>query len=155
LNKPAIVNIQPSNELENFYTKCSGFKIVPTTYNGSEELFLQRDSGKFAKWIKNNHSEINIDYNPNIKKISLHNNDFWLPLVYLSSDTSIQIYLGLVVNFVYDNLKGALKGETKKAKINLTIESKVGEDYKRLEYSGDIEGLEKLTKFNTNKFFEN
>lgn len=156
MNKPTIKNIKPSIEFEKFYFKSSGLRIVPTIYNReSEEVFLYKESGTFAKWIKKNYPKISIDYNSNVKKISLNNNEFWLPLVYLSSDTSIQIYLGLVINFLYDKLKGALSGEKEKAKVNLNIEYKEGDKYKRFEYSGNIEGLEKFTKFNTNNFFEN
>lgn len=144
---------KPSKEFDEFYLKSNGIKIVPEFYNGTKEKILQRDSGTFAKWIHKNHAEINIDYDPNIKKISLHNNEYWLPLVYLASDTSIQIYLGLVINFLYDKLKGSLKGE--KAKVNFSFEFKEGESYKKFDYSGDVEGLEKFAKINLNKLLDN
>jgi hypothetical protein len=141
--------IEPSKEFEEFYLVSNGIKIVPEFYNGTQEKILQRDSGTFAKWIHKNHTEINIDYDPNVKKISLHNNEYWLPLVYLASDISVQIYLGLVINFLYDKLKGSLKGE--KSKVNFSFEFKEGESYKKFNYSGDVEGLEKFTKINLNK----
>jgi len=143
---------EPSKELEEFSSVSNGIKIVPEFYNGTQEKVLQRDSGTFAKWIHKNHPEINIDYNPDIKKISLHNNEYWLPLVYLASDTSVQIYLGLVINFLYDKLKGSLKGEA--AKVNFSFEYKEGESYKRFSYSGDVEGLKNFNKIDINKFLE-
>jgi len=141
-----------SKEFEEFYSSSNGIKIVPEFYNGTQEKVLQRDSGTFAKWIHKNHTEINIDYDPNIKKISLHNNEYWLPLVYLASDTSVQIYLGLVINFLYDKLKGSLKEE--KAKVNFSFEYKEGETYKHFSYSGDVEGLKKFINIDINKFLE-
>jgi len=127
---------KPSKEFDEFYLKSNGIKIVPEFYNGTKEKILQRDSGTFAKWIHKNHAEINIDYDPNIKKISLHNNEYWLPLVYLASDTSVQIYLGLVI-------------------MNFSFEFKEGESYKKFDYSGDVEGLEKFAKINLNKLLDN
>jgi len=154
MNEPKIETLSnPSQEFQNFYLKSKGIKIVPKFYNGTKEKVLQRDSGTFAKWVHKNHTKINIDYNPDIKKVSLHNNEYWLPLVYLASDTSVQIYLGLVVNFLYDKLKGALKGE--KAKVNFSFEFKEEGSYKKFSYSGDVEGLEKFTKINLNKLLEN
>lgn len=143
---------KPSKEFDEFYLKSNGIKIVPEFYNGTEEKILQRDSGTFAKWIHKNNPEINIDYNPNIKKISLHNNEYWLPLVHLASDISVQIYIGLVINFIYDKLKGALNGEKDKAKVHFSFEFKDGDKYKKFIYSGDIKGLEKFNKIDFNKY---
>lgn len=148
-----IIN-KPSAEFEEFYSKSHGIKIVPEIYYGSSEKVLQRDSGTFAKWIYKNHREIEIEYDPNVKKVSLHNNEFWLPLVYLASDTSAQIYIGLVTNFVYDKLKGALSGEKNQAKVNFSFEYKDDDKYKKFTYSGDIEGLAKFNKMDINKFLE-
>lgn len=149
-----IINI-PSSEFEKFHSESKGIKIVPEFYNGTDEKVLQRDSGTFAKWIHKNHTEIEIDYDPDVKKISLHNNEYWLPLVYLASDVSAQIYIGLVINFIYDKLKGVLSGEKGKAKINFSFEYKDGDTHKRFDYSGSVEGLEKFNKIDINKFLKN
>lgn len=154
MKKPNIETlIKPSKEFEKFYLESSGIKIVPEFYNGTQEKILQRYSGTFAKWIHKNHTEIDIDYDPNTKKISLHNSEYWLPLVYLASDTSVQMYLNLVIDFLYDKLKGSLKGE--KAKVNFSFEFKEGKSYKKFDYSGDIEGLERFTKIDLNKLLDN
>lgn len=145
---------EPSEDFKKFYSESNGIKIVPEFYNGTKEKILQRDSGTFAKWVHKHHAEINIDYNPNFKKISLHNNEYWLPLVFLASDTSVQIYMGLIINFMYDKLKGSLTGEKKEAKVNFSFECKEGDDYKRFNYSGDLEGLKKFKKIDLNKILK-
>lgn len=107
---------EPTNEFNTFITSCSGIKVIPEPYSDIKEKTLFRDTGSLMKWIKNN-KNINIEYDSNVKKISLNNNDLWFSLVYLASDTSLQIYLGLVVNYVYDKLKGSLKGDGMTPKI--------------------------------------
>ena len=155
MNKPTIQTLnEPSNEFVDFCSQSNRIKIVPEFYNGSNEKSLHRDSGSFAKWIHNNNPEIYIEYNPDIKKISLHNNEIWLPLVFLSSDISAQIYIGLVINFMYDKLKSSLSGEKNKAKVNFSFECTVGDTHKAFNYSGDVEGLEIFNKIDVNKFFK-
>jgi hypothetical protein len=155
MDKPVLRILgEPSDGFEKFYLRSTGIKIVPVAYNGCVEKVLHRDSGSFAKWICKNHTDINIEYDPSAKKISLHNNEFWLPLVYLASDTSAQIYIGLVTNFIYDKLKGVLSRERNKAKVNFSFEYKDGDKHKAFNYSGSVEGLEKFNTIDINKFFE-
>jgi hypothetical protein len=155
MKKPTIEVINtPSNEFKKFYSESHGIKFVPEIYNGTTEKILQRDSGTFAKWLHKHHTEIKIDYDPDVKKVSLHNNEYWLPLVYLASDTSVQIYIGLVINFIYDKLKGALSGEKDKATVNFSFEFKDGDKHKKFNYSGDVKGLEKFNKIDINKLLK-
>lgn len=149
-NKLEIID-KSSNEFINFFETSNGIKMVPEFYKDRDEKFLQRDGGSFAKWIYKNHNEIKIEYDPNVKKISLNNSEYWLPLVFLASDTSIQIYIGLVVNFVYDKLKGALSTEKDAAKVNFSVEYKEKGVHKKITYSGDIKGLEKFRKIDINE----
>ncbi len=141
---------EPTNEFNTFITSCSGIKVIPEPYSDIKEKTLFRDTGSLMKWIKNN-KNINIEYDSNVKKISLNNNDLWFSLVYLASDTSLQIYLGLVVNYVYDKLKGSLKGDKDSTTVHLEAQFKDGEKVKSFKYDGPLEGIE---KFDPNKFLE-
>lgn len=140
---------EPTNEF-NTFSLSSGIKVIPQAYNDIKEKTLFRDTGSFMKWIKNN-KDINIEYDSNVKKVSLNNNDLWFSLVYLASDTSLQIYLGLVVNYVYDKLKGSLKGDKDSTTVHLEAQFKDGEKVKSFKYDGPLEGIE---KFDPNKFLE-
>ena len=88
---------EPTNEFNTFITSCSGIKVIPEPYSDIKEKTLFRDTGSLMKWIKNN-KNINIEYDSNVKKISLNNNDLWFSLVYLASDTSLQIYLAAILD---------------------------------------------------------
>lgn len=140
---------EPTNEF-NTFSLSSGIKVIPQSYNDIKEKTLFRDTGSFMKWIKNN-KDINIEYDSNVKKVSLNNNDLWFSLVYLASDTSLQIYLGLVVNYFYDKLKGSLKGDKDSTTVHLEAQFKDGEKVKSFKYDGPLEGIE---KFDPNKFLE-
>lgn len=154
MDTPSIKIIEnPSKELQEFDKGSSGLKVVPEIYNGSEEKSISRDTGAFIKWL-NNHESVKIEYDPNAKKISLNNNEYWLPLVYLASDTSVQVYLGMVTNYLYDKLKGSLKGEKEKTKVHIKLECKDGDKYKKFTYDGNIEGLERIKKIDANEFMK-
>lgn len=151
MNNINIIEVtEPTIEFDTFITKSTGIKVVPQPYSDIEEKTLFRDTGSLMKWIKNNHNT-NIEYDSNIKKISLNNNDFWFSLVYLASDTSLQIYLGLVVNYIYDKLKGSLKGDKNSTTVHLEAQFKDGKKVKSFKYDGPLEGIE---KFDPNKFLE-
>ncbi|MFY9077769.1 hypothetical protein [Aliarcobacter butzleri] len=141
--------IEPTNEFNEFILS-SGIKVIPQAYNNIQEKIFFRDTGFFMKWIKNN-KNINIEYDSNVKKVALNNNDFWFSLVYLAADISLQIYLGLVVNYVYDKLKGSLKGDKDSTTVHLEAQFKDGEKVKSFKYDGPLEGIE---KFDPNKFLE-
>ena len=65
-------------------------------------------------------------------------------------------YIGLVINYIYDKLKGSLKGEKENAKVHIEVEQKVGINYKKFKYDGPVSGLENsIEKFNINDFMEN
>lgn len=140
---------EPTNEF-NTFSLSSGIKVIPQAYNDIKEKTLFRDTGSFMKWIKNN-KDINIEYDSNVKKVSLNNNDFWFSLVYLAMDTSLQIYLELVVNYVYDKLKGSLHGDKNSTTVHLQAHFKDGDKIKEFTYNGPLEGIE---KFDPNKFLE-
>lgn len=140
--------IEPTNEFNSFVTS-SGIKVIPRPYSSINEKTLFRDTGSFMKWLKIN-KNINIDYDSNVKKVSLNNNDFWFSLVYLASDTTLQIYLDLVVTYIYDKLKGSLQGEKNTTTVHLSAQYKEGNKIKEFTYNGPLEGIK---KFDPNKFF--
>jgi len=108
----------------------------------------------FAKWLKINRKDISIDVANSEGIKILHGNDFWMPIVILASDISVQLFLGLVSNYIYDRIKGALKHDETDVHIEAYYEETPGGVTKKFSYSGSIEGFEKIAKkFDGNKFF--
>lgn len=129
--------------------------ILPQDYPDSETPVLMQDAGDFAKWLRSNHPEINLSYNTPQARIALCAADYWLPLVVLANDISLPIYLNLVSSYVYDRMKGALRGDTAKVHVEAVFTDTNSGIYKRFKYDGGVTGLEKvIKKFDVNKFME-
>jgi len=130
-------------------------EIVTEPYGDMEEKVAQPDSGDFVKWLHINSPDIEVSVQKSEKQLVLHSNDFWLPLVYLASDVTLQIYLNLVASYLYDKSKGLLKGETARVHMSAIYEDSESGVTKRFNFAGDTESLQKAIKrFDLNKFME-
>ena len=114
--------------------------VMPQTYD-------------FAKWIRKNRKDITINVAQSEGVKSLHSNDFWMPIVILASDMSVQVFLGLVSSYIYDRIKGALKHDKANVHVQAYFKETAEGVTKKFSYEGSIEGFEKVAKnFNVNKF---
>ncbi len=151
-----LIDIDESKDFDDFITDGgSGIKIIPEKYGDLDEKVVKSEMGSFSKWIKVNHSEINIDLPTTTPKLVLRSNDYWMPLVFLASDITLSIYLNLVASYIYDRVKGSLKGE--KARVHLEAHYKDDKSgvAKAFKYEGNVEGLkESLKKFNLDEFMD-
>jgi hypothetical protein len=142
-------------EFLNFLNTKNGVLCVPEPkfreYTGS---VLKPDTFSFAKWFKKNHPEITIDVGNASAKVGLRSNDFWLPLVYLANDVSLQIYLNIVANYIYDMARGALRHDKKSVHLSVIHKSESG-DIKEFLYDGSLEGLKNtIKKIDINKLMD-
>lgn len=147
--------IESPPEFIDFINKGSGVLCVTESkfrdYNGK---VLKPDTFRFAKWLKQNYPGIPINVNEADARADLRSNDFWMPLVFLASDISIQIYLSIVSNYIYDMARGALKHDKKSVHLRAIYKSATGET-KEFSYYGSVEGLkESIKKFDLNKFMD-
>jgi len=122
-------------------TKQSQYNVVmPQTYD-------------FAKWIKKNRKDITIDVAESEGIKSLHSYDFWMPIVILASDMSVQVFLGLVSSYIYDRIKGALKHDNANVHVQAYYKETSEGVIKKFSYEGSVEGFKNVAKkFNINKF---
>jgi hypothetical protein len=151
-----IVALDENSDFQSFLqTGLSGLKFVPTKYRSYEGKLLSPDAGDFSKWLKCNHSEVNLAIDRGDGTLVLRSSDFWMPLVFLASDIALPIYLNLVSNYIYDRMKGALRNE--KARVHLEAvfhDDKEGVS-KKFRYEGDVESLQKIIKkFDLNCFLD-
>jgi hypothetical protein len=132
-----------------------GVMIVPETFGEPPRLAVRDSAGDFAKWVKENAPTVAVELRQPADRLVLRSADYWLPLVFLSSDVSVQFYLNLVANYVYDKLRGALKGETIRVRFSVVYEAPQTGTIKRFDFEGDEQALAKTIKrFDLNRFLD-
>lgn len=124
----------------------SGLCVIHDVDEDTGKKIAKSNSGDFVKWIAKNRKEVSVSYcKADITEV-LHSAEIWLPLIYLANDVSLQVFLGMVSNYLYDKSRGLLIGE--KSIVHLKVEyiDEMSGKTKRLEYDGDSEGLKVLMK---------
>lgn len=152
----AVSTLEDDSDYQSFLTgDGQGLCFVPEPYGNNTQLSLASDSGDFAKWIRQHDPLIPISLPTNTPKVVLRNADVWLPLIYLASDTSVQVFLNMAASYLYDKAKGALKNENPRIHMRAIYQDKRGGKTKKFEFSGDAEALTKvIKKFDPNNFFD-
>lgn len=132
-----------------------GLRLIPESHGHNRKQCLAPDSGDFYKWLRTHEPNIPISLPEGHPKLVLHSAEIWLPLVFLASDTSFQIFLNIVANYLYDRSKGLLKHESNVIHFAAIRENKKNGEILKLEFSGDSQDLAKLIKkFDANDFFK-
>ena len=151
-----LVAIDDDSAFKNYLgSDPSGFAVVTEKYPDCEGDVLLSGAGDFAKWVRRNAPEIKVKVNKADKHLMLRSGDYWLPLVFLASDVTIPVYLNIVANYLYDKMKGSLKGEKNRVHLSAIYESKKEGVSKRFNFEGDSDSLQKtITKFNLNEFMD-
>ena len=154
--KLAVTALDDDRDYQAFLSEAeSGISFVPEVYQSTGAPSLAHDFGDFAKWVREKDPSIPVSIPANIPKLLRRNADVWLPLVYLASDTSVQVFLNMAANYLYDKAKGALKGDKPRIQLRVVYQDKTAGKTKRLEFSGDAEALGKaIGRFDVNNFFD-
>lgn len=133
----------------------SGFVMVPEPYGEVKGLVLKSDGGDFAKWLKRHDPSIKMEVRQAEQRLILRSGDYWLPLAFLASDVALPIYLNMVASYLYEKMKGALRGEKARVHLSAMYEDKSAGIVKRFNFEGDQEALQKVIKrFDLNKFLD-
>ena len=133
----------------------TGFAVVSEPYGKLEGLMLPSDAGDFAKWVRQNAASIKVETHKTDRYIVRRSSNYWLPLVFLASDIALPIYLNLVANYIYDKMKGALKGESARVHLSAVYEDRNAGVVKRFNFEGDLDSLQKTIKrFDLNQFLD-
>lgn len=128
---------------------------MPEPHSADDPPSLSSDFGDFAKWVQLQDPSIPLSIPDNTPKLLLRNADIWLPLVYLASDTSVQVLLNMASSYLYDKAKGALRHEKPRVHMRAVYQDKQAGRTKKFEFSGDAEDLAKaIKKFDLNNFFD-
>lgn len=133
----------------------SGLVMLAEPWGDRPEPVMRQDAGDFVKWLKVNAPSIPVEVRKTEQRLFLQSGDCWLPLAFLASDVSVQIYLNMVASYLYDKLKGALKGEKPRVHLSAVYEDKANNTVKRFDFEGNIEALQRVIKrFDLNKFLD-
>ncbi|MDY6894379.1 MAG: hypothetical protein SVO01_03025 [Thermotogota bacterium] len=140
-------SIEPPIDFANFYEESNGILCHPEEkFRDYEGPVLKPDTFRFAKWVRQNHSNIQIDVQSAEARADLRSNDFWLPLVFLASDVSLQIYLNLVANYLYDMARGALTHDKKSVHLRAIYKNAKTNETMEFSYDGSVDGLKACVK---------
>src|SRR5882724_5950466 len=127
-------------------TNPTGLAIVPERRGEADELILKGDARMFAKWITINKPSVFVDIQKADKELQLRSSDHWLPLVFLATDVALPVFLHIVAAYLFDRLKGALRGESARVHLSVVYEDKTAGLIKRFNFEGDAETLQKIIK---------
>ena len=126
------------------------FVILPHKYS-EDQYYYAQESLDFLKFCKCSDIESKIDIldNGDIEVRSLHSFDIWLPVIWVAENILFPAAISLVMNYVYDKLKGR---ENEKPVIDVTYEVKDGKKAKTLHFKGDLQGFkDKFEKIDISK----
>lgn len=150
----SVVHVAADEEFRSFLSAGKGLALVPEPLSNEEGEALKADSGDFRKWMIQQHPDVPVNFPQSARKVVLRGGDIWLPLVFLASDVSVQVFLGLVANYLYDRTRGMLKTDRPRIHFSAVYEEHPGGYTKRLEFSGSPEDLSKvMRRFDANNFF--
>ena len=133
-----------------------GVHFVPEPHADGENASLPSDAGDLAKWVRQHAPEIPLYMPDNTPKLVLRGADVWLPLVFLASDVSVQVFLNMAASYLYDKAKAGLKSDhPPRLHMRAVYEDKKTGKTKKFEFAGDGESLAKAIKrFDLNNFFD-
>lgn len=132
-----------------------GISMVASRHGNDQMLAIHSDGISFAKWIKSHNPDIHVSVDSSPPKLLLRSEDIYLPLVFLASDVAFPVYLNLVSSYLYDRMKGALKGEVARVHMSAEYEDQATGKIKRFSFEGDADALAKAIKrFDLNRFFD-
>ena len=130
---------------DKFYQEnTSGIAFIPTPHQRSEGTVMSSVAGDFAKWINQNHSELNVDVRKSDKKLLLRSFDVYLPFVYLAQEPTLQAYLILVAEYARYKMRGLLRGESSRIDLTVVYKNKKKGTTSKFKFAGDVENLGKV-----------
>ena len=151
-----VVIIGNDKEFRDFLKSTpSGLLFVSEEYSECEGLVMKEDAGDFAKWLRQKQPELHVEVHKANKQLVLRSSDIWLPLVFLASDVALPVYLNLVANYIYDRIRGALRGGKPRVHLEAMYEDKHKGVVKEFHFEGDSDGFQQVIKqFDLNKFID-
>jgi len=108
---------------------------VPTQYHDSNYYFA-KETISFLKYCNGKGSKYTVDYlaDGDIKVLSLHCADLWLPTI-ICKDVLLPIIIGLITNYISDYIKGRINSRNE-SNVDVKIIVKNNNKGKEFYYNG-------------------
>ncbi len=122
----------------------AGVRLVATPYDESNRLSLTSHAGDFRKWLQQEKPLINVELQKPAILVDHHSVDIWRGLFYIGRDLVLPVFLGLISAYLYDKMRGALRGD--RSHVHLTVIYTDHKDgvCKKLVFDGDADAFAKL-----------
>lgn len=135
-------------------TYQTGIALVPQPYGSEGTASLHSAGGDFAKWLRTTSKEVDVHVPKEPQqRVMLCNNELWLPLIWLGTNVALPVFLGFVVNYLYDRSKGNLKNEKTTAHVQAVYRNRKTGIFKKFKFKGDVEQLKAaMKKFDPHEF---
>jgi len=129
--------------------------IVPEEYGEPRCFAHKAGSGSFGKWIRLHKPQIDVVIIPAHQQIELRSSDFWLPLVYLTQDIALPVYINIASDYIAEKMRNALKGDNPTIHIKAEYQDQKSGTIKRFAFKGDHDALKAvIKKFDINEFMK-
>jgi hypothetical protein len=133
----------------------SGLMMVPEPFGNPPQLVMHAAAGEFAKWLRETAPSLNVVGDLGKRRIVLQSGDIWLPLVFLAQDVALPVYLNLVSSYLYERMKGALRGDRSRVHINAIYEDTKSGVVKKFSFEGDHNALQiAIKRVDLNEFLD-
>ncbi len=123
---------------------CNGLRLVAVPFGEDAQLSMSADAGDFRKWLRQNQSSWNVESQKPDVRVDLHAADIWLPIVWLGENVALPVFLSLVSSYVYDKVKGDLRGDRREVHFKAVYKSKRTGVSQELSFQGSIDDLNRL-----------
>lgn len=149
LNEPiekhvTITELSPSDIHPSFSQLKSGIMFIPEETADYKKAY-STDMFDFIKYLRTEKPGIQIHSVDALAHIR-HSSDIWIPLVLIAQDTTVQVFLGLLVNYIYDCIKGSLKNDNTTVHFSTEYINKKSGVVNKLVFSGSLPALKEVLK---------
>lgn len=151
-----IVDVELDAEFRAYLaTSPSGIALRAEPYGEHATPIIKEGAGDFTKWLREAHPDVNVAPPQAGDRLLLHNEDIWMPLVFLATDITLPVYLNIVASYLYDRMRGRLRGEKLRVHLSVEYEDKSSGKTKRFNFAGDSETFKTtIKKIDVNALFD-
>lgn len=145
-----IKTIEPTNNCIDFIEKSSGIFLASEDHFRKAHTVLKPETYPLAKWLSKNNPGLKVEIEKCGNTIDLKSEEIWIPLVFLANNVSLPLFLSATYDYLKWRIRGALSKEIPTVHMQVILKHK--DNYKEFRYNGPVEGLDKIKKFDINKF---
>jgi hypothetical protein len=151
-----IVDVELDSEFRDYLASSpKGIALRAQPYGDESTPVIKAAAGDFAKWLRDAHPDVNVAFPQTANRLLLRNDEIWMPLVFLATDITLPVYLNIVASYLYDRMRGLLRGENLRVHLSVEYQDDSSGKTKRFNFVGDPETFKAtIKKIDVNAFFD-